>query len=72
MTTAQTTVIERAFELAGTGAFQTILAVSGQLSREGYDEVHQHLMGRVIRSELRARMRVAITGTPASDWKPCL
>jgi hypothetical protein len=59
MATATRTVIERAYELAAIGTYQTIYDVSAQLSREGYDQVHQHLMGPTIRSDLRARMRSA-------------
>lgn len=52
---ATSSVIERAFQLAGSCA--TIEEVRRLLREEGYAQVDAHLGGRMIRSQLRALLR---------------
>ena len=46
-------IIERAFELARSGACQNVAEVGLQLKRERFDSVEAHLAGTSIRRELR-------------------
>jgi hypothetical protein len=45
-------IIERAFELARSGEFQTLEEVKRRLGREGYASVSSHLGGKQTRSQL--------------------
>ena len=58
----QTPVIERAYQLARTGAFSTAGEIADRLKREGYGvtSVAVHLEGRAIRDDLARICREAI------------
>lgn len=58
MTSADSTV-ERAFELARSGACKTILEIRSQLKRERYGSVDGHLDGPVLRRQLTALMKAS-------------
>lgn len=47
------TLLERAFELAGTGQFGGAHAIAQQLMREGYMDVRRHFEGHALRQQLR-------------------
>lgn len=47
------TTLERAFELARSGAFGTVHEIAAALKRERHDAVDAHLAGPSIRRELR-------------------
>lgn len=49
-------IIERAYQLAQTGDFVTVLELERHLSREGYESVHMHLSGSQIRGQLKAKI----------------
>lgn len=49
-------VVERALELAGTGAYRSIDDIKRRLGGEGYAQVDAHLAGQAIRRQLKARM----------------
>ena len=57
-------LIERAYQLARTGAFMTCRAVADRLKREGYGvtAVAIHLQGRAIRDDLTRICREAAAG----------
>jgi hypothetical protein len=57
--------IERAFELARSGEYQSIQDLERQLRSEQYEAVPQHLQGPSIRKELQALMRAARTRVAA-------
>ena len=49
--------VERAFELAETGAYRTVLELQKQLNREGYFNAAEHLSGSSIRGQLNALLK---------------
>jgi hypothetical protein len=51
------TTIERAFQVARTGAVATLQEISFHLHREGYLDVNHQLNGPLIRKQLRAILR---------------
>ncbi len=64
------TVIERAFQLAQSGNYETVVAIKDRLRREGYDA--EQIMGGTLRAQLRALCRIAQSGrseapAPAND-----
>ena len=56
-------VIERAFQIAKSGAVATIAELSGQLTAEGYANAEQILAGRSL--ALQVTRMIAETRTPA-------
>ncbi|MEG3083399.1 hypothetical protein U1707_07070 [Sphingomonas sp. PB2P12] len=50
--TGQITTVERAFELAKSGACASVNDLRQRLRREGYDAVHLHLHGASINRQL--------------------
>lgn len=48
--------VERAFELAQSGAYRTLTQLRSGLVREGCEDVDLHLSGRLIRDQLHAIM----------------
>ena len=46
-------ILERAFELARSGHYETLEQVRRRLVREKYEAVDQHLAGSLIRNQLR-------------------
>lgn len=57
--TEQTTTVERAFELARSGACSSVNDLRQRLRREGYDSVHLHLHGASINKQLVDLMHAA-------------
>jgi hypothetical protein len=57
--TSTDSTIERAFELARSGACKTILEIRSQLKRERYGSVDSHLEGPVLRRQLTALMKAS-------------
>jgi len=47
-------ILERAFELARSGAYDDVQTIRLALAREGYEGVSAHLAGRVLVMQLRA------------------
>ena len=56
---ADTTAIERAFDLAKSGKFKTVLAIRRELSREGYSTIQ--IAGPVLMRQLRDAMKAALS-----------
>jgi hypothetical protein len=67
----QTPLVERAYELAHTGAFSTAGEIGGRLRREGYGmtSVAVHLEGRAIRDDLARICREPSAGLSRSGLK---
>lgn len=61
-------IIERAYQLAGSGEVPDILHIKMKLSAEGYTQIDAHLDGSRIRSELRG----LIAGTLAAVAAPAI
>jgi hypothetical protein len=59
------TILERAFDLAGSGSCRTISDLEKQLKREGYSQVAAHLSGLSIRRQLRSLLAGSHAPTPA-------
>jgi hypothetical protein len=57
--------IERAFQLARSGACHSVADIRTQLTAEGYDGVHGHLNGARIQRQLREAL--AARGVEAKD-----
>jgi hypothetical protein len=53
----RSTILERAFELAGSGSCRKITEIAITLRKEGYSAVDQTLSGGGIRQQLRAIMK---------------
>lgn len=51
------TVTERAFQLAGSGACQSLTDISRQLNREGFVMVESYLSGSSIRAQINKLLR---------------
>ena len=49
---AGVSIIERAYELAGSGDFETLERVANQLIAEGYEGVNEHLSAPTLRRQL--------------------
>jgi hypothetical protein len=64
---SQTPLVERAYELARTGAFSTTGEIRNHLKREGYGaaSVQIHFQGRAIRDDLARICREAASGDRA-------
>lgn len=60
-------IIERALEIAASGTVRNIISIERRLSREGYEQVDQHLHGRAIRNRLNAMIRATEQGDPPVD-----
>jgi hypothetical protein len=58
------TTVERAFQLARSGACHSVADIRTQLSAEGHEGVHSHLNGASIQRQLRAAL--AARGASAS------
>lgn len=59
--------IERAFELARSGSFHSVEALSKRLNSEGYSDSFGQLSGPSIRKQLRGMMKAAKLAPQASD-----
>lgn len=61
-----TPLVQRAFELAASGAHPTLTAVQTALASEGYSSgaIRSHLEGLVIRRDLRAAIEKTVPATP--------
>lgn len=59
--TEQITTVERAFELARSGACNSVNDLRQRLRREGYDAVHLHLHGASINRQLVELINAART-----------
>ena len=57
--TEQTSTVERAFELARSGACSSVNDLRQRLRREGHDAVHLHLHGASINKQLVDLMHAA-------------
>ena len=55
---ADKTAIERAFDLARSGKFKTVLAIRRELSREGYSTIQ--IAGPILMRQLRDAMKVVL------------
>jgi len=51
--------IERAFELARSGDFQSVQKIRDQLAKESFSNVREHLDGSSIRKQLMQIIRMA-------------
>lgn len=51
-----TGTVQRAFELAESGGFQSIPEIVARLKKEQYDTVEAHLAGSLIKKQLHAAM----------------
>jgi hypothetical protein len=58
------TTVERAFELARLGAYESLPELAALLKRERYDAVDAHLAGPSIRSDLRRSWQAARAACP--------
>ena len=56
---ADKTAIERAFDLAKSGKFKTVLAIKRELSREGYSTIQ--IAGPVLMRQLREAINAALS-----------
>lgn len=52
-------VLERAFELARSGACRDLVELEEKLKREGFEQVYAHMKGPSVRKQLRALMVAA-------------
>jgi hypothetical protein len=50
------TTVERAFEIARSGAVRTIDDIRARLNREGFEGVQAHLSGATLKRQLKALM----------------
>ncbi len=57
-------IIERAFQLARSGAFTDLQSLSKRLEQERYESVRAHLSGRSIQRQLRKLMEEALAEAP--------
>ncbi len=64
--TGQISTVERAFELARSGACASVNDLRQRLRREGYDAVHLHLHGASINRQLVELIHAA-KDSPASE-----
>jgi hypothetical protein len=53
------TIIERAFELARSGAYESSESITKQLKKERYEAVEQHLSSPSLKRSLRELCRTA-------------
>ena len=51
----QVPLIERAYQLADSGEFESVLHICYRLHREGYTEISLHFEGSMLRTDLRRR-----------------
>ncbi|OJU07865.1 MAG: hypothetical protein BGN86_09230 [Caulobacterales bacterium 68-7] len=56
-------IIERAHEMARTGAFATMTEIKAALKREGYSGLGPHLDGKATKDHLKEMMRAAKTNS---------
>jgi hypothetical protein len=56
---AQQTTVERAFELARSGAYRNVGEIRRQLKLEGFSSYEEHLAGVSIKKQLLALMKLA-------------
>ncbi|MEA2999120.1 MAG: hypothetical protein QOG84_555 [Sphingomonadales bacterium] len=61
------TTVERAFELARLGAYETLPELAAMLKREGHEAVDAHLAGRSIRQDLHRSWEVGRTALQANQ-----
>ena len=66
---AHKTVIERAFELARTRQYRSVMELRRALSREGYANAVSHLDGRFIKAQLAAVARGSKIAQPSCPRK---
>lgn len=59
--------IERAFEIAREGKAARLEEIARQLLREGYSDVHGHLDGATIRSQLMQLVQASRTATSPTN-----
>ncbi len=60
-------ILERAFELAQSGAFENITAIRLQLAREGFAAVSSQMSGLALTRQLRAMCHAARGGLQAKE-----
>jgi len=53
-------IVERAYELASSGACSSVIEIERILTSEAYASVHQHLKSTALRSSLRALIKANI------------
>jgi hypothetical protein len=51
------TTVERAYELAKSGSYQTLEDIRRQLQKEQHEGIHAHLQGSVLKKQLKTLMR---------------
>jgi hypothetical protein len=61
----RSTTVERAFELAMTGSYVSLITIRDRLTAEGYFDAHAHLAAPSLRAHLR-RLCVAARTKPGS------
>ena len=59
--------LERAFQLARTGACHSVVEIRHRLHAEGYEGVHGHLNGSTIQRQLRAALSARGISPGADD-----
>lgn len=62
-----TSTVERAFQLARTGACHSVVEIRRRLYAEGYDGVHGHLIGSTIQRQLRETLSARGIAPSADD-----
>lgn len=64
----QTSTIERAFQLARSGACHSVADIRAQLTAEGHDGVHGHLNGSSIQRQLKEALAArGVSATSEND-----
>lgn len=64
---ANASTVERAFQLARTGACHSVVEIRRRLHVEGYDGVHGHLNGSTIQRQLREALAARGISPSAGD-----
>lgn len=62
--TNRPTIIERAFELAGSGKVESLASLRRQLTKEGFSSVSAHIQGAALTKQLNAMIRALHPITP--------
>ena len=57
--TNRPTIIERAFELAGSGKVESLATLRRQLTKEGFASVSAHIQGAALTKQLNAMIRAS-------------
>lgn len=64
---SSTSTVERAFQLARTGACHSVVEIRQRLNSEGFEGVHGHLNGSTIQRQLREALSARGIAPRADD-----